>query len=69
MIEMIDLICGRRSVSPKLLDEPAPTHEEMLKLVAAACAAPDHGQLAPTRFVGILYEDRGALAEAFVGSA
>lgn len=63
---MIDLICARRSVSPKLLNEPAPTREEMLKMVAAACAAPDHGQLAPTRFVGILKEDRDALGEVFV---
>lgn len=59
------LIAGRQNVSPKRLVEPAPSEAQLHRLLSAAAAAPDHGQLQPWRFVIVPHAKRELLAEAF----
>lgn len=59
------LIQGRQNVSPKRLLDPGPTSEQLQRMLQAAAAAPDHGQLLPWRFVLIPPSQRSRLAEAF----
>lgn len=58
-------IHGRRTSSPKRLATPAPSAEELDRLLGAASAAPDHGQLLPWRFLCIGMDQRASLGEAF----
>jgi nitroreductase len=66
---MIEKICARRSVSPKHLAAPGPAPEQIREMVRAACAGPDHGRLAPTRFVYLPDDQRDTLADIFVAAA
>src|SRR5690606_37668969 len=61
----LDLILARRSVSPRHLVAPAPTHEQLDIILRAAAAAPDHKNLRPCRFILIPPERRADLAAAF----
>lgn len=57
----LELITRRRSIGH--LVPPGPTREELEQMIAAACAAPDHGRLRPWRFVvleGTALEELGA---------
>ena len=47
----------RRSVSPQALAAPGPTAEELETLLTIAARVPDHGKLAPWRF--IVFEGEG----------
>lgn len=58
-------ICSRHSISPKALAPPGPDEEEIETMIRAAVAAPDHGRLAPWRFIHIADAGRDALAELF----
>lgn len=62
---LLDLILRRRSVSPRFLVEPTPTHEQLDLILRAAVAAPDHKGLRPYRFILIPTERRVDLAAAF----
>lgn len=48
---VISTISGRRSISQ--LEEPAPDDLQLRALVRAAICAPDHGRLAPWRFIAL----------------
>ena len=61
----LTLIHSRQHVSPKRLGDPGPDTEQVQKILTAAGAAPDHGQLMPWRLVIIPAERRHLLAEAF----
>ncbi len=61
----LTLIHSRRHVSPKRLGEPGPDREQIEKILTAAGAAPDHGQLTPWRLIIIPLERRHLLGEAF----
>jgi nitroreductase len=54
---MIDLLRTRRSVPPRLLQAPGPSADEITTLLEIASRVPDHGKLAPWRF--ILFEGEG----------
>jgi nitroreductase len=54
---------ARRSVPSRLLGEPGPTDEQLLRLLASAVRVPDHGKLAPWRFVRIAGDARLRLGE------
>jgi nitroreductase len=61
----LTLIHSRQHVSPKRLGDPGPDPEQIEKILTAAGAAPDHGQINPWRLVIIPRERRHLLAEAF----
>ena len=47
----LDLLRTRRSVPPAQLAGPGPSPEELDAILAAAARVPDHGKLAPWRFI------------------
>ncbi len=51
MNDTIALLKRRRSVPPPLMTGPAPTREELSTVLTVASRVPDHGKLAPWRFV------------------
>jgi nitroreductase len=53
----------RRSVPSRLLQEPGPDESQLLELLRIAARVPDHGALAPFRFLSIRGESRTALGE------
>lgn len=61
-------IAGRVNVSPKRLEAPGPSTQQLETLLAMAAAAPDHGHLLPWRFVLIPQEQRQRLGDAFVSA-
>ncbi|MET1051334.1 MAG: nitroreductase family protein [Mycetocola sp.] len=62
MSRLVDIVAGRRSWSKVTAD--APTHEELLPLVAAAARVADHGALAPWRLIELRGEAREKLGRA-----
>ena len=60
-MSVLDTLLSRVSVSA--LVEPAPSGEALDTILQAGLRAPDHGRLAPWRFVLIRGEARAALAE------
>jgi nitroreductase len=52
----------RRSGKPRDLAEPGPSLDQLQEMVAIAARTPDHGKLAPWRFVIVPDEKREALA-------
>lgn len=61
----LTLIHSRQHTSPKRLGDPGPDRGKVEKILTAAGAAPDHGQITPWRLVVIPPERRHLLAEAF----
>jgi nitroreductase len=51
MADMLTLLETRRSVAPHLMTGPGPTVEERDRLLRIASRVPDHGKLAPWRFI------------------
>lgn len=66
---VIEAIHNRRSVSPKYLQAPGPSPEEIQAMIGAACAAPDHGHLGPAEFIYVPDDMREALADVFEAAA
>lgn len=60
------LITSRQTVSPKRLESPAPSADQIEEILSSAAAAPDHGLLMPWRIVCIGEDQRAALGNAFV---
>lgn len=48
---LLDRLARRRSAAPQTLGEPGPTPEQVRDLIALGARVPDHGKLAPWRFV------------------
>lgn len=59
----------RRSTPSRTLHGPGPSTEEVKKMLNAALRVPDHGKLAPWRFLSIQGEARLALGELLVQRA
>ena len=59
------LIHSRRTTLPKRLCGPGPDGAQRNAILAAAAAAPDHGQLLPWRFIEVPDTQRARLAQAF----
>jgi len=51
MTDLLALFETRRSVAPHLMTGPGPTPEERDRLLRIASRIPDHGKLAPWRFI------------------
>lgn len=61
MTDTLDLLATRRSVPANALAEPAPSAEELDRMLTIAARVPDHGKLAPWRFIVIEGEARAEL--------
>jgi nitroreductase len=57
----LELLRTRRSVPPAQLREPGPDAGQLDTMLAAASRVPDHGKLAPWRFLVIAGEARAAV--------
>lgn len=57
----LSLLATRRSGKPRDLGAPGPTAAEIDRMIEVAARTPDHGKLAPWRFVVV--DDRAALAD------
>ena len=62
MSTLLAAVEGRRSYSR--VTEEAPTHEDLLPLVAASARVADHGSLRPWRLIELRGDDRVRLGEA-----
>lgn len=58
----LSLLETRRSAKPREMVGPMPTPAELERMLAVAARVPDHGKLAPWRFVTVADGQRGALA-------
>jgi nitroreductase len=58
-----DLLLSRRSTPSRLLGPPGPDEATLLELLGAAVHVPDHGKLAPWRFVLVEGDARARLGE------
>jgi nitroreductase len=65
----LDFLRRRRSVPSRLLGEPGPTPDQLLGMLTEAVRVPDHGKLAPWRFLRISGENRHVLGEILVARA
>jgi nitroreductase len=63
MPEALQLLKTRRSIKPIELTGPPPTREEIDGLLAIASRVPDHGKLAPWRFIVFEGDARKAAGE------
>jgi nitroreductase len=72
MPNTLDLLKTRRSVNPNELSGPAPSAAEIETLLSIAARVPDHGKLAPWRFIVFAGDARlkagAAIAAAFTAS-
>lgn len=59
----ISLLQTRRSGKPRDLIAPGPTAAELAQMLEIAVRTPDHGKLAPWRFVEIAADRRAAFAD------
>lgn len=57
-----NLVATRRSGKPRDMIAPGPSPEQMRRILTAAMRVPDHGKLAPWRFVTIGADQRDAFA-------
>lgn len=62
---LLEAILARRSLSPRLLELPEPSREQLTLMLRASAAAPDHKKLRPFRFILIPEHKRASLAQAF----
>lgn len=58
----LELLQKRRSVTAAFLDMPGPSPEELVTLITIAMRVPDHGKLAPWRFIALDKQARSTLA-------
>ena len=67
--ETLAFLARRRSASAMLLSAPAPGEAEVRDLITLAARVPDHGKLAPWRFIVMEGKGKAALAEKLVALA
>ncbi|MCI3132651.1 nitroreductase family protein [Phenylobacterium aquaticum] len=60
--DVLAFLATRRSASALALAEPAPNADELADLIRLAARVPDHGKLAPWRFIILEGEDKAAFA-------
>lgn len=65
-MDAIEVLLARRSVGR--LVEPAPDDDELKRILEAAAAAPDHGDLKPWKFVVLRGEAKDAFGEVLAES-
>jgi nitroreductase len=60
---LLSYLATRRSCRPRDLVEPGPDAEQLRQILEIAARSPDHGKLAPWRFVHVARDRRAAFAE------
>lgn len=65
---LIETLATRRSVKPDRLAAPAPTDEELERILTIAARVPDHKKLVPWRFIVFAGEARAAAGEIFAAA-
>lgn len=68
MNETLELLQARRSVAPALLGDPGPSEAEIETLLRIASRVPDHGRLAPWRFIVLQGAARERIGEAIAAA-
>lgn len=68
-MDVLTAIMTRTSVPPLKMGEPAPDATAVQAILAAGAAAPDHGRLAPFRFLVVEDDARTALGALFAAAA
>jgi nitroreductase len=68
-LETLTLLGARRSAKPFHLLEPAPSDAQLATLLRLASRIPDHGKLAPWRFIVFAGEGRARAGEALASVA
>ena len=63
---LIELLLQRHSLPSRQLREPAPDAGQVQQMLHAAVHVPDHGRLAPWRFIELREEGRRQLGQALV---
>jgi nitroreductase len=64
----IDLLLSRRSGSAKAMQGPGPDDAQVQTLLACAARVPDHGKLAPWRFILFRGDARARFGEILAGA-
>lgn len=64
--QTLDLLLKRRSGSAKTMTGPGPSARELRTILAAGARVPDHGKLAPWRFILFEGEGRARMGELLV---
>ena len=64
---LIDYLSSRRTVPSLQLDEPGPGADRLAEILTIAARVPDHGKLAPWRFI-IFNKDQRLAADAWLRS-
>lgn len=62
----LSLLKTRRSGKPRDLVAPGPSPQQLREILSVAARTPDHGKLAPWRFVIVRADQRDALARTLV---
>ncbi|WP_028965072.1 nitroreductase family protein [Sphingomonas phyllosphaerae] len=62
----LSMLTTRRSGKPRDLIAPGPDHAQLVEMIRIAGRTPDHGKLAPWRFLIVRNERRDALAALLV---
>lgn len=60
--DVLDFLARRRSTSAVMLAAPGPSDAEISKLIHLAARVPDHGKLAPWRFIVLPTAEKAAFA-------
>lgn len=63
-LSLLAALDARRSVPARQLSEPAPTADELRRMLDSAVRVPDHGKRVPFRFLAISGNARATLGEA-----
>jgi nitroreductase len=69
MPDALTLMTTRRSIAPAFLAEPGPDEEQLRTLLTIATRVPDHGKLAPWRFILFRGDARRRVGERLAGLA
>lgn len=68
-MKLIDYLAVRRSIPAFQMSEPGPTTDELEQILTLAVRVPDHGKIAPWRFVVYRGEERGRIGEELLAMA
>ncbi|SSC73342.1 unnamed protein product [Ciceribacter sp. T2.26MG-112.2] len=68
-IKLIDYLATRRSVPAFQMCEPGPSTAELEQILTLAVRVPDHGKIAPWRFVVYRGAERARIGEALLAMA